>query len=461
MKKNRALMTIGLILGLCMVIYIGGSMYYQQHFLPRTTILGSKIAGKNVEQADKLLSHKIKTAKFTLKENGKNVVVEKQEVVGIQNKFNVTLKKIMSSQNAWAWPAHLIGVTSSKIPNSKAMINQTALQQFASSTVTKLNVNRKASTDANLSFKNGKVVTTKETQGNLISEDKLVAAIKTSVDNNQTSVNLKSTYTKPGLIESSSKFNKLKAKMNKIAKVNGDLKIYNDTKVDISSTEITGWVQVVDGDVTLDKTKMADYLNKLDDQYATYGSSRQFKSTASGVVTVNGGLYGWTINQSEEIKQLTTDIMAGKNFDHWIITKGSGYSKDGGSDIGGTYIEVDIQNQHEYYYKDGALVMDSAVVTGDPTTNHATPTGTYSIWSKQPGATLRGQNDNGSDYATKVNYWMPIDDTGVGLHDSSWQPKYGGDWYMGHGSHGCVNNPPEFIAKLYAAVSVGTPVVVF
>jgi len=117
MKKNRALMTIGLILGLCMVIYIGGSMYYQQHFLPRTTILGSKIAGKNVEQADKLLSHKIKTAKFTLKENGKNVVVEKQEVVGIQNKFNVTLKKIMSSQNAWAWPAHLIGVTSSKIPN--------------------------------------------------------------------------------------------------------------------------------------------------------------------------------------------------------------------------------------------------------------------------------------------------------------------------------------------------------
>lgn len=24
-------------------------------------------------------------------------------------------------------------------------------------------------------------------------------------------------------------------------------------------------------------------------------------------------------------------------------------------------------------------------------------------------------------------YWMPVDWTGVGIHDSDWQPAYGGD----------------------------------
>ena len=55
---------------------------------------------------------------------------------------------------------------------------------------------------------------------------------------------------------------------------------------------------------------------------------------------------------------------------------------------------------------------------------------------------------------------MPIDNTGVGLHDSPWQPKYGGDWYLAHGSHGCVNTPPKTMAKLFDLVAIGTPVIV-
>jgi lipoprotein-anchoring transpeptidase ErfK/SrfK len=110
----------------------------------------------------------------------------------------------------------------------------------------------------------------------------------------------------------------------------------------------------------------------------------------------------------------------------------------------------------EYYYKDGKLAMSSAVVTGNPNKGKETPSGVFYIWSKQRNATLRGAN-----YATKVSYWMPVDDTGVGLHDSPWQPQYGGSWYLTHGSHGCVNNPPAFAAQLYNAVSVGTPVIIF
>ena len=56
---------------------------------------------------------------------------------------------------------------------------------------------------------------------------------------------------------------------------------------------------------------------------------------------------------------------------------------------------------------------------------------------------------------------MPIDDTGVGIHDSPWQPRYGGDWYLTHGSHGCVNTPPDVVGKVYAAVPLHTAVVIY
>nr|WP_251920243.1 L,D-transpeptidase [Latilactobacillus sakei] len=95
------------------------------------------------------------------------------------------------------------------------------------------------------------------------------------------------------------------------------------------------------------------------------------------------------------------------------------------------------------------------------TTTSNNPSGVWSIWKKERNATLKGTNFDGvSEYASPVNYWMPIDETGVGIHDSPWQPKYGGTWYKEHGSHGCINTPPTIMAQLYNTVSEGIPVVV-
>ncbi|MFS6998622.1 L,D-transpeptidase family protein [Carnobacterium maltaromaticum] len=59
------------------------------------------------------------------------------------------------------------------------------------------------------------------------------------------------------------------------------------------------------------------------------------------------------------------------------------------------------------------------------------------MWNREPNAILRGV-----DYETPVKYWMPIDWDGVGIHDSNWQPAYGGNLYLTVGSHGCINTPP-------------------
>ena len=73
--------------------------------------------------------------------------------------------------------------------------------------------------------------------------------------------------------------------------------------------------------------------------------------------------------------------------------------------------------------------------------------------------TLNKKADGTYEYETPVKYWMPFNG-GVGFHDASWQPTFGGSRYQTNGSHGCVNMPPEMAGKLFELISAGTPVLV-
>lgn len=167
-------------------------------------------------------------------------------------------------------------------------------------------------------------------------------------------------------------------------------------------------------------------MQSLADKYDTYQKECTSHTTNEGDVKVSGGTYGWSIQVTPETKALIKEVLKGKSFTRTPLIAGVGYNDDK-QDIGNTYIEVSIKEQHEWYYKDGKLVMDSPIVTGKPTNGDATPTGVFFVWKKQRNAVLKGKNDDGSSYSSPVSYWMPINYDGVGLHDSPWQPTYGGD----------------------------------
>ena len=117
-------------------------------------------------------------------------------------------------------------------------------------------------------------------------------------------------------------------------------------------------------------------------------------------------------------------------------------------------MEINLTSQHLFVYKNGSLVVDSDFVSGNLSKGHGSPTGAFIVTYTTTDAVLRGE-----DYATPVKYWMPFNG-GVGFHDASWQPTFGGSRYLTNGSHGCVNMPPEVAAKLFDLISAGTPVVV-
>lgn len=126
-----------------------------------------------------------------------------------------------------------------------------------------------------------------------------------------------------------------------------------------------------------------------------------------------------------------------------------------GKTVGNTYIEVSLKQQHMWFYKDGKLIVETDVVTGNNDGYCNTPKGCYSIYQRTRNTTLVGPG-----YSSFVNYWLAFKG-GYGIHDASWRSSYGGNIYNGNGSHGCVNTPYSKVQKIYNNVSIGTPVVIY
>ena len=174
---------------------------------------------------------------------------------------------------------------------------------------------------------------------------------------------------------------------------------------------------------------------------------------------MEGGGFGWRIDQDAEYTALLANIQNGETVTREPNYLSRGISH-GGTDVGGTYAEVDLTNQRMYFIKDGQIVLQSDCVTGNPNNGHATPQGVYSLAWKQKNRTLRGekQPDGTYEYETPVAFWMPFNG-GIGFHDATWQSAFGGRRYQTHGSHGCVNLPYSIAQQLYDLMYDGVPVV--
>jgi lipoprotein-anchoring transpeptidase ErfK/SrfK len=136
----------------------------------------------------------------------------------------------------------------------------------------------------------------------------------------------------------------------------------------------------------------------------------------------------------------------------------------------GKAVLVSLGRQWLYAYQDDHYAFDTAVETGMP--ELATPTGHFSILSKQRDVTFISPWPRGSPYwyaPTTVSYAMLFRTGGYYLHDAWWHVRFGPGANLPHqlpdgrwetGSHGCVGMPVPAAARLYAWVQLGTPVII-
>lgn len=201
-------------------------------------------------------------------------------------------------------------------------------------------------------------------------------------------------------------------------------------------------------DLPINEEEVEKFVQEFARKYNTVGKNREFTSLSGKKIKVSGGDYGFAVSQDKEIKQLVNDLKSGKEIKRepvWAMSGFVDYSQT--DDVGDTYVDISLADQHLWYFKDGKKVVDCPVVTGNRY-QHDTPTGTFSLSYKQRGATLRGDNGDGSRYESPVSYWMPFYGN-YGMHDAPWRSSFGGKIFQGGGSHGCVNMPIPAAKKLF------------
>lgn len=210
------------------------------------------------------------------------------------------------------------------------------------------------------------------------------------------------------------------------------------------------------GELLVRAGSIREWVEQLARQYDTVDTVRDFQTTEGRVVQVTYDTYGTQLDVEAEAEFLTQALLYERDepLVHTPSYLQEGFCR-GLDDIGDTYIEVDMGQQHMYYYQDGECLISVDVVTGNARRRWDTPEGINYVYNKQRNRTLRGEG-----YATPVDYWMPVVGN-VGIHDADWRKEFGGEIYQRNGSHGCINTPPEAMGRLYDLVEIGTPVITF
>lgn len=208
------------------------------------------------------------------------------------------------------------------------------------------------------------------------------------------------------------------------------------------------------GDVTIDRSKVEEYVRELSVKYNTAYCTKKLETSYGQVVSITKGHYGWMIDKKSETEALIGIIQSGASQEREPVYLQTAASHDG-PDFGNTYVEMNLTSQHMFFYKEGKLLIESDFVSGDEAKGFRTPAGAYEITYKQMNATLKGK-----DYKTPVTYWMPFNGN-IGMHDGYWRTSFGGTIYKANGSHGCVNLPPSVAKTVYENINAGTPVLCY
>lgn len=444
-----------IVCAMVIVSYIGVSIFFTNKFYFGSKINSVKATGKTVDEVNSEIEKKIKS--YTLKIKGRDEFESeiKGLDIGLKYKSGDEVKKIKENQNPFGWIKGIFHGTESTI-SEIVEYNDEMLKEE----IDKLDCFKEENIvePKNPTFKYGdkgyEIVA--EVNGNKVNKELLIKNVSKAITNGESTIDIdsKECYEKPQYKKGSKKVKETKEILDKYCSSKITYNINGKERV-LDGTIINTWLKV-DNElkVNLNRSDITSYVDKLATECNTIGNTRSFKSSLGNVVEVSGGNYGVIMDKEGEISFLESAVKEGK-----VDKREPEYLQtafaSGANDIGNTYVEVNLATQHIWFYKEGQLITEGDVVTGNVSTNCATPAGVYRLNYKEENATLRGEG-----YATPVSFWMPFND-GIGIHDATWRSAFGGNIYYSGGSHGCVNAPYNVANAIFDNIEPGTPIICY
>lgn len=459
-RKKLITRIILIIIGVLLLAYLGVALFFNSHFYFFTEINGTEFSAKTVQQVEKYMENQVAGYELTLEEIDGGTEVIDGTSIDLEYVRGDELEQLLKDQNPFLWITALwnrpvitapVGVEFDNDKLTEVLDNLTCMDPEE----------QVKSESARPVFQDTEFVIQEEVIGSEIDTEKFTEAVTKAISGFVDTLDMEEAdcYILPAFTSESPEVLEAKEKMNSYlgAHITYDFSPYTEV---VDSSVISQWVTVDDSmNVTFNQDAVRAYIQDLAGKYDTYGKTRTITTGSGNTAKVEGGSYGWQIDQEAEYAALTANIENAET-----VTREPQYARRAasheGNDFGTSYVEIDLTNQHVWVFVNGQCVVETDCVTGNPNKGNGTPQGTYSIAYKQQNTTLRGPKkpDGTYEWESPVSYWMPFNG-GIGLHDASWQPTFGGDWYLTGGSHGCVNLPPSVAPTVYANIEAGTPVV--
>ena len=459
--KKKVLTITGIIAAALFAVYIIFAIFFHNHYFLNTDINGKDFSGLKPEDVEVYLKNEVKDYSLTIYNNSGEKTTIKGSDIELKYEGNKDAVRILKEQNMFAWPVSIfnkntIDTTVGVSYNEKAL--STILNE--SDIVT---CDQTESRDAYPKFNKDKFEVEPEYIGTAVDKDLYFKTVTESIEDFKDEVDLVKAgcYKIPKYKKDSKEIINLCKDMNEMLGANITYKMKDDVVID--SEVIASWLKYdEDFKVYLDEEEIKAWLTVFGDTYDSKGTKRTITSPTGKTVDVEGGTYGWSINEIEELPLIVEHV---KNKD--VVEKDPVYyekaAEKSDTDWGTTYAEIDLSSQHMWYIDDGSVVMESDVVTGTPNSKRATPQGVYSLLEKSRDTVLKGSinpETGQPSYETPVGFWMRVTWSGIGLHDATWQSSFGGNRYTYAGSHGCINMPYDKAKQLFGIMKVGTPIII-
>ena len=464
------------LIGVVSAVYIGGAVYFMNHFLPNTMVEEDDVSLQSTEQLAELINGRSGTyhGSFT----GENIDIPfSASDVDFQYDGAAYAEEAISHQNPWTWPLSF---------NESQQLNATLTATFDASKAWSLFspvVEEGKRIQAGMPHRG--IIFDEETDHYIVSDevhsamldrDSVVKKAEAGIDAEATSIEIGEDCYK---VDPETQAILDAANFYADAKVH--LTLNGVDGIDVNGKQISQWIIINDdGTVTLNEQAILDWgPGGLSDILDTVGKPRTYTRPDGAEITVaGGGPYGWIINGAESAQLILDAIKTGQPQTVAIPTyQDAGQVNPGGQDWPNRYIDVDISEQHARMYDESSqLIWEADLVTGLPTADRETPQGVFYVTEKQTDVKLfnRGtpiENEGKDDpnwynpddgWLSHVNYWIGYDGSARGFHDASWRydSEYGGETYLWDGSHGCINMTYDSAEKLFNLCQEGDAVVI-
>ena len=468
---HKGLRIFGLIVLMIAVLggcaYGGISYYFSNRFFEGTWINGIDCSQKTAYEVEELMKEKL--SEYSIEVSSRDVAAQTIKGEDIDYKYMSTgeILQLLKKQKPYEWVKGLYEQKSYTVDENVGY-NKTLLQEQLKSLNCAQAENQTEPENAYVAFQNNAFVIVPETEGSKLNIKEAYKVLNAAVEANESAIDFSNTpevYVSAAVTKDDPELQAALEACNNYTKASITY-TFGDQSTTLDGNTIKDWLQFDEkGQLIWDDNSfqqhVAEYVAQLAATYDTVGTEREFQATSGRTVYVSSSIYGWKIDQAAEAAQLSQEIQSGTQTTREPIYAQTANAY-GVNDLGNTYIEVDLSEQHMYYYQDGADIFESDFVSGNMSyADRQTHAGIFTLYYKKSPDVLRGgQKGTANYYEQPVQYWMPFDG-GIGFHDANWRDDFGGDIYLTSGSHGCINLPPENAAVLYDLIQYDVPIVCF